>query len=163
VLGHEDGETDGKQLQDQWIPVCADLGIPETYAPRVAVASRRVQVPVRVYAPPDDQPAEPSPGNGVQRSPANPRDVNKGHRETLKKAADWMSQHIGHDSDYENVGAFQHAINRAANIPYDENGKGMRGSATPVQLETAVAFAQAETTRHCEAKGCPLPHWMRGG
>ena len=50
VLGHDDGEVDGKELEDEWLPACRDLGIWETLAPRVAVAARRVRPTVRIYA-----------------------------------------------------------------------------------------------------------------
>jgi superfamily II DNA or RNA helicase len=160
VLGHADGETDGKELNDQWIPVCADLGIPETYAPKVAVASRRVRPKVQVYAQPELTAEEVTP---AVRTPANPRDVNLAYRAQITQAAAWMTRHIDHDDSYDTIGAFQTAVNKATGIPFDGKGKGMRDAATGPQLKAAAEWARSEIARHCETRECRAPGWIVGG
>jgi superfamily II DNA or RNA helicase len=174
VLGHDDGEVDGRELEDQWLPVCRDLGIWETLAARVAVAARRVRPTVRIYAEPEpeQQPGEPDtagepepPQAGPVRMEANPREVNLAYRrDVLKNAPAWMMHHVAHDADHVSINAFQTAANRVAGIPFDAKGKGMRGSATPEQLRTAAEWMRTEIARHCEVHGCraPAQPWYLG-
>jgi hypothetical protein len=162
VLGHDDGEVDGKQLQMEWLPACRDLGIPETLAPRVAVAAGRVRPPVRVYAEPAPEPAgKPGAVSTLTRAKANPRDVNLAYRSHRKQAASWMSVHIAHDGRFDSVGAFQTQANRAAGIPFDVKGKGMNDMASPEQLRDAVGWMHMQIAQHCKAHGCAEPAWLR--
>jgi superfamily II DNA or RNA helicase len=160
VLGHDDGEVDGKELIEQWIPACNDLGIWETLAPRVAVAAKRVRPQVRIYAEPEE-PAE-TQATAV-RTKANPRDLNLAFRAQCHQAARWMSVHIGHDSRYDAIGAFQTAANKAAGIPFDSAGKGMQDLASPQQLRDRAEWMRARIAEHCRAHDdCHEPSWLRG-
>ena len=168
VLGHDDGEVDGKELEDQWLPACRDLGIWETLAPRVAVAARRVRPAVRIYAETEPEPeaqpqAEPA-TTGGKRTAANPRDVNLSHRARLNKAERWMITHIAHDRDYSSPGALIGAANKAGGIGYDSKGKGMRDSASPGQLQAAAEWVLAALAKHCDTYGCasPVLEWTNG-
>jgi superfamily II DNA or RNA helicase len=153
VLGHDDGEVDGRELNDQWLPACEEIGIPGTYAPRVAVASRRVRPRPPTYTHP--QPKAP------RKAAANPRDVNDAYRAQLKKASGWMSQHIGHDDRWGDVGLFQVAANKAARIPYDYGKrKWLRESASPAQLKDCAEWMLARITEHCDSHDCRLPTWF---
>jgi superfamily II DNA or RNA helicase len=158
VLGHDDGEVDGKELIEQWIPACNDLGIWETFAPRVAVAARRVRPQVRIYGEPEQDAV--AQASGV-RAKANPRDVNLVYRAQGQQAARWMSMHIDHDSRYDTVGAFQTAANKAAGIPFDRAGKGMHDVASPHQLRDRAEWMRARIAEHCGTHDCPEPSWLR--
>lgn len=167
VLGHNDGEVDGTELTDQWLPVCRDLSIPETFAPRVAVASRRVRPAVRIYADEPAPNAEPGPRAPSEapdgRSKANPRDINLVYRARRKQAAGWMHFHVKHDGTYDTIGEFQVAANRAAGIRFDGNGKGMGDLASPEQLRTVVEWMRAEIVKHCDTYDCRPPAWLAEG
>jgi superfamily II DNA or RNA helicase len=145
VLGHEDGEVDAPELF-HWIEQCNNLLIPETYAPRVAVASRRRPI-LRRYVKPE-----------ASESPAGPRDIVQAHRAILRQAAGWMEKHIGHDSRYSNVGVFQGQANDAGGI-----STGGRDHATPEQLSMAADWMRARVREHCSNNNEPTPAFAKGG
>lgn len=166
VLGHEDGEVDGIVLNEQWIPACADLNIPEIYAPNVAVAASRVRTPVRIYA--EEAPAsEPEvaadpvapPSAGPVRVKANPRDVNKLWREERTQAAKWMAMHVAHDPRWESIRAFQSAANDAGTIGYDRNGKGLSDLASSDQMARTVRWMRDRIAEHLDRHHCSKPKW----
>jgi superfamily II DNA or RNA helicase len=159
VLGHADGETNGRELQERWVPVCDELGIPGTYAPRVATASRRVRPATHRYS---ESESEPEPAGNVRTETANPRDVNLVYRAALTKAARWMYVHVEHDEQFSTVNAFQTAANKEARIPFDDDGKGMRDQASADQLRIAAEWMREQVTDHCGTYGCTPPQWLTG-
>lgn len=151
VLGHEDGETPAAEL-GLVIADCLGIGIPETYAPRVAVVSRRRRTPLRTYATPEEPAA-----STVTTVEADPRTLNLAHRAQLYKAAGWMSYHIRHEDRWPTVGAFQAQASDAAHIPI-----GGRDHATTAQLAACAEWMRARVIEHCQAQGEWVPSWANG-
>jgi superfamily II DNA or RNA helicase len=161
-------QVDGKVLADElarYIAQCKEVGIPETYAPRVAVVSRRYRPPLRVYATDEqstdaDAPASMSSATAgmATATQADPRSLNLAHRARLQKAAGWMVDHIDHDVRYANVGVFQAKANEAANIP-----SGGRDQATGAQLQAAAEWMMARIVEHCQVHHEDVPSWTDGG
>lgn len=148
VLTQDDGEVLADELA-HYIAQCAGIGIPETYAPRVAVVSRRGRPVVRTYA-----------QEAPQERPADPRSINLAHRAVLQKAAKWMAgYHVAHDDRYASVEVFQALANDAASprIP-----RGGRDQASSQQLAAVAAWMIARVREHCQAHQEPLPLWAGG-
>lgn len=145
VLGEPDGEVDADEL-DRVLELCVQMGIPEPYAPRVAVVARRAQAAAPIYTRTDTIP--------VSVEPTDPRTLNKALRERIKVAAQWMAVHQAHDSTYPNVQIFQGKANDAAGIP-----AGGRDKATPEQLRKCGAWMVAQVKAHCKALDEPYPQW----
>lgn len=152
VLGHEDGEVPAAEL-DLYVTECRGIGIPETYAPRVAVVSRRRRPPLRTYAQ-----AEPA-ASTVVTIEADPRTLNLAHRAQLDKAAAWMSYHVRHDDRWQTVGAFQGQANDAARPPIPQGG---RDHATSKQLAACAEWMRARVVEHCQAHKEWVPSWANG-
>jgi superfamily II DNA or RNA helicase len=164
VLTQEDGNVLADELA-RYIVQCKEVGIPETYAPRVAVVSRRYRPPLRVYTA-NEQSSEPGASATTSSStvkmatttPADPRSLNLAHRARLAKAAGWMIDHIDHDLRYASVGVFQAQANEAANVP-----RGGRDQASGAQLQAAAEWMMARIIEHCEAHNETVPSWTDGG
>ncbi len=169
VLTQDDGHVPATELA-QVITHCKSVGIPETYAPRVAVVSRRYRPPVRVYATDSETDRQDTP-EGAQHPPAegdragqtvtikaDPRSLNHAHRARLAKAAGWMSEHIDHDTRYPHVASFQAKANQAAGIR-----AGGRDHATVQQMIQMANWMMARITEHCRRHGEPVPSWAEEG
>jgi hypothetical protein len=165
VLTQDDGHVPAGELA-QVIRQCKDVGIPETYAPRVAVVSRRYRPPLRVYA----QDAESPVGEGniagrdreaagplVTVQGADPRSLNLAHRARVKKAAGWMAEHIGHDTRYPHIASFQAKANEAVGV-----APGGRDHATAGQMIEMADWMMARITEHCRRHSEPVPSWAEG-
>jgi superfamily II DNA or RNA helicase len=152
VLGHEDGEVPAAEL-DLYLTECRGIGIPETYAPRVAVVSRRRRPPLRTYTTPEPE------ASTVVTVEADPRTLNLAHRAQLEKAAAWMSFHVRHDDRWATVGAFQAQANDAAS-PRIPNGG--RDHATTEQLAACAEWMRARVVEHCQAHKEWVPSWANG-
>jgi superfamily II DNA or RNA helicase len=162
VLTQSDGEVKADELA-LYVAQCLDVGIPETYAPRVAVVSRRYRPPLRVYAPDTDDTATTTVATktktetgarGTVTVTADPRTLNKAHRTRLSQAVGWMHDHMDHETRYANTAAFQSKINEAVGIP-----PGGRDQAIPEQLIKAANWALARIVEHCRIHGEPVPNW----
>lgn len=163
VLTQTDGDVSAIELA-RTITQCQEVGIPETYAPRVAVISRRYTPPLRVYST-DEQGTAPESLVGtttvvlaepvVTTAPADPRSLNRAHRSRITRAAGWMHEHLDHDSRYSHVGEFQSLANRAADIP-----RGGRDQASTDQLNAVADWMMARITEHCQAHNEPMPSWI---
>jgi len=145
VLGERDGLVLADELQDA-ISLCLELSIPEVFAPRVAVAGRRMKMRAPLYTRVES--AQPGP---IER-PADPRSLNKARRQRITAIAKWMAHHIEHDSRYDAIAHFQNYANTEANI-----SPGERDKASPEQLATVEAWMLERTREHCDRHGCPLP------
>jgi superfamily II DNA or RNA helicase len=143
VLGHEDGDVPAPELR-YFIEQCAGIGIPETYAPRVAVVTRRGRPATRTYA--TEKPVP------TVVTEVNPRDIVQSYRAILRQAAGWMEKHIGHDSRYTTVGVFQGRANDAGGIP-----SGGRDQASMRQLATVADWMTARIREHCRDYGEKVP------
>lgn len=150
VLGHDDGDVSAAEL-DFFIQQCLGLGIPEPYAPRVAVAVRRGTPALRKY----------SSGKAATATepevPAGPRELVDAYRAKLKLAAGFMEKHIGHDASFRSVAEFQGKVNDAGEIPV-----GGRDLASVRQLATASRWACGCVRRHCQTHEEQVPAWAKG-
>lgn len=150
VLGEENGVVERSELE-AWEAQLRLLGVPETYAPAMVVASRRVPHFPRIYS-------VEAPGT-VTRTEADPRTLNKIRRGHLDRMAKWMGFHPGHAAYTEDdFRRFQAKANEAAAIPTGE-----RDMATDEQLATAEAWMVARIYHHCEDTGCQVPTWIGNG
>jgi hypothetical protein len=150
VLGESDGTVLADELRDM-IAVCLELSIPEVYAARVAVATRRVTPKLPLYtrsAPPQTRLVE---------TTADPRSLNKARRSRISAIANWMSHHVEHDDRYSTVWVFQGQANSAAGI-----AQGERADATAQQLASVEEWMLASVRQHCTGQGCALPSAARG-
>jgi superfamily II DNA or RNA helicase len=150
VLGHDDGDVSAAELEF-FIQQCLGLGIPEPYAPRVAVAVRRGAPAQRKYS------GEKTAGVTATEAPASPREVVDAYRARLKLAAGFMEKHIRHDASFRGVAEFQGRANDAGEIP-----AGGRDLATARQLAAASRWACGCVRRHCHAHGEQAPEWANG-
>jgi hypothetical protein len=150
VLGHDDGDVSAAELEF-FIQQCFGLGIPEPYAPRVAVAVRRGTPALRKYS------TEKTGSTTVTETPAGPRDVVDAYRARLKLAAGFMEKHIGHDTSFRSVAEFQGKANDAGEIP-----AGGRDLAIVRQLAAASHWACSRVGRHCHDHGEQVPDWAKG-
>ncbi len=149
MLGHEDGDVLAPELR-YFVEQCNGIGIPETYAPRVAVVTRRGRPAMRTYS--TEQPSATAPAATATVTQANPRDIVQAYRATLKQAAGWMEKHVGHDSRFTTVGVFQGRANDAGGIP-----TGGRDQATTRQLATVADWMTARIREHCRTHGETVP------
>jgi len=144
------GETDGTVMVDELnaaIAICLEVSIPEIYAARVAVASRKIGPRLPLYTQ-----TSPKPWGGLQMRPADPRTVNKARRARITSAANWMNHHVEHDSRYSGIGVFQGQANSAAGLKI-----GGRDLATPEQLSLVEEWMFIRIREHCVSQGCALP------
>lgn len=144
VVGAPDGEVLADELAD-WNVQLATVGVPLTYTPNIVVASRQVPQFPRIYS-------DALPESAQARSAADPRTLNKMHRQRIKTLAGWMAQHLDHDNRWGNMGWFQNEANDAASIP-----TGARGQATDTQLAAAEAWMTEKIFQHCQSEGCNPP------
>jgi hypothetical protein len=145
VLGETDGTVMADELQTA-IALCLELSIPEPYAPRLVVASRRLAQQAPLYVQRERS------SSGLTERPADPRSINIARRKRVRALASWMSNHIDHDPRYTTIGVFQGQANSAGNI-----ATGKRDSATAEQLELCEMWMLARVREHCDKHGCPLP------
>jgi hypothetical protein len=150
VLGHDDGDVSVAELEF-FIQQCLGLGIPEPFAPKVAVAVRRGAPALRKYS--TDKAATAT----AAAVPASPRELVDAYRAKLKLAAGFMEKHIGHETSLRSVAEFQGKINDAGEIP-----TGGRDLATVRQLATASRWACGRVRRHCQDHGEQVPAWADG-
>lgn len=144
VVGAPDGEVLADELAD-WNVQLAAVGVPLTYTPNIVVASRQVPQFPRIYS-------DALPESAQARSAADPRTLNKMHRQRIKTLAGWMAQHLDHDNRWGNMGWFQNEANDAASIP-----TGARDQATDTQLAAAEAWMTEKIFQHCQSEGCNPP------
>jgi len=144
VVGAPDGEVLADEMAD-WNVQLSAVGVPLTYTPNIVVASRQVPKFPRIYESPSAQAQ-------TGRSSADPRTLNKKHRQRITALASWMAHHIDHDSRWGNMGWFQNEANEAAGIP-----RGGRDQATDTQLAAAEAWMVGNILGHCEIQGCNPP------
>lgn len=150
VLGEADGTVLADELRDM-IALCLELSIPEVYAARVAVATRRVTPKLPLYT-------QTAPTKvGLVETPADPRSLNKARRSRISPIASWMSNHVDHDDRYSTIGVFQGQANSAAGI-----AQGQRPDATSEQLAMVEDWMLASVREHCNTHGCALPGAARG-
>jgi superfamily II DNA or RNA helicase len=150
VLGEEDGTVPAAELQEA-LALCLDLSIPEVYAPRVAVAGRRLGPRLPLYT--KQSPPAVTP---LQARPADPRTLNIARRKRVSAIAQWMTHHVDHDPDCSSIAVFQGKANSAAGIP-----SGGRDQATPEQMAQCELWMIARVREHCAAHGCALPAAVR--
>jgi superfamily II DNA or RNA helicase len=153
VLGEADGTVLASELQAA-LAICLEVGIPEPYAPRVVVASRKLGNSLPLYT---EQPSLIAAG-GLQQRPANPRTINKARRTRITAITNWMNHHVEHDPRFDTIGVFQGQANEAAGLP---TMKG-RDQATADQLEHVEEWMLSRVREHCSRQGCPLPKAARG-
>ncbi|MGL5827115.1 MAG: DEAD/DEAH box helicase, partial [Nocardioides sp.] len=149
------GETDGTVLADELqtaISICLEVDIPQVYAPRVAVASRKMGRNLPLYT------QAPAAGRGREERPADPRSLNKARRARVTSLASWMQHHASHDGRYETIGVFQGQANTNAGL----RAVGGRDRATPEQLALVEAWMLARIREHCDQHGCTLPRAAQG-
>lgn len=164
VLTQADGDVPAAELA-LTIAACSQVGIPETYAPRVAVVSRRYRPPLRVYSPEDETTAAGTAAAGgtsiavsepvVSAAQADPRSLNRAHRARVTRAASWMHEHLDHDQRYDHIGSFQNLANQAAGIP-----RGGRDHATTAQLTAVADWMIVRIIEHCQTHDEPVPSWI---
>jgi|GEM_PF-7045760 len=150
VLGEDDGLVLSEDLQHA-LDVCLELDIPGVYAPRVAVASRRMVSQSPLYTRRTAKPA-----TGLQEAPAGPRDINNARRARVKKIVNWMTHHIDHDGMYSTVGVFQGKANDAAGIR-----AGGRDQASAEQLGIVEEWMLKAVRSHCQRTNCTVPEWAK--
>jgi superfamily II DNA or RNA helicase len=147
VLIQDDGQVLRDEL-DYYTAQCEQLDIPEVFAPRIAVISRRGRPAFRAYTPPVPT-----------ATPADPRSINRAHRAVLQEAAKWMAgYHVSHDARYATVGAFQAQANLAAGLP----AAGGRDQATSEQLAVVAEWMIARVLEHCKTHEEWTPRWATG-
>jgi superfamily II DNA or RNA helicase len=141
VLGEDDSTVMVDELNAA-LAVCLEVSIPEVYAPRVAIASRKMGNRLPLYTAthfPDMA------STGVQEWPADPRALNKARRSRINPIASWMQHHVEHDARYDSVGTFQIKGNLAAGLPAARG----RDMATPDQLAIVEDWMLARVREHC--------------
>lgn len=152
VLNQDDGDVEADELA-LVIDQCRDVGIPEPYAPRVAVVSRRHRPKVRVYytgdASDEQQPT-------VSTTPADPRSLNVARRARVQLAAKFVAAHIDHEDRFATVGVFQGMANRYAGVR-----AGHRDHASAEQLARMEAWMLDRIREHCETHHEDPPTWAR--
>lgn len=146
VVGAPDGEVLADELEE-WNAQLAAVGVPLTYTPNIVVASRQIPQFPRIYSEPSSAPEEPA-----LRRDADPRTLNKMHRQRITSLAGWMAKHLEHDDRWHNMGWFQNEANDYAGIP-----TGGRDRATDIQLAATEAWMTEKIIQHCDAQGCPPP------
>jgi len=144
VLDQEDGEVLAPEL-DHYLAACANIGIPQTFAPRIAVIARRPPPSWRTY----------SRGEPLSAMPANPRDVNLAHRARINELTRYMVAHIGHETRFQDVRQFQAKANEAAGIP-----NGERDQADNDKLKLLWSWVRDRVVEHCQAHNEPLQPYM---
>ena len=150
VLGESDGTVMAPELEAA-IAICLELSIPEPYAPRVAVASRKLGARLPLYT--QAQPVS----VGLQVRPADPRTLNKARRARITSVTGWMKHHLEHDARFDGIAAFQGQANSAAGLKV-----GGRDLATPEQLAHVEDWMLTRIREHCDTNGCALPAAARG-
>lgn len=158
VMGQEDGEVQASELA-AWVAQLQPLGVPEVYAPAVAVASRKMPAFPRIYSVDRAAPREPK---APTRTAPDPRTLNKLRRAHLDRMAKWFGWHPGHEGVPQEearrtIGIFQGKANDAAGIP-----SGGRDMASDVQLAAAEAWMTDTIYSHCNRTGCEVPSWLGG-
>lgn len=153
VLNQDDGDVEADELA-LVIPQCRDVGIPETYAPRVAVVSRRHRPKVQVYDTGDS--GERQRTTTVTATPADPRSVNVARRARVQAAAKFMAAHIDHEDRFETVVVFQGMANQHAGV-----SKGGRNQASAQQLASMEAWMLDRIREHCATHREIPPTWAR--
>jgi hypothetical protein len=152
VLNQDDGDVEADELA-LVIDQCREVGIPEPYAPRVAVVSRRHRPKVRVYSKADDSdPQQPT----VTMTPADPRSLNVARRARVQLAAKFIAAHIDHEDRFDTVGMFQGRANRFSGVR-----AGHRDRASAEQLARMEAWMLDRIREHCETHHEDLPTWVR--
>lgn len=146
VVGAPDGEVLADELAE-WNAQLTAVGVPLTYTPNIVVASRQIPQFPRIYSDHTSAPAEPA-----LRSEADPRTLNKMHRQRITSLAGWMAKHLEHDDRWQNTGWFQNEANDYAGIP-----TGGRDRATETQLAATEAWMTEKIIQHCDAQGCLPP------
>lgn len=149
VLGEPHGTVMADDLQAA-IAVCLELSIPEVYAPRVALASRKIDNKLPLYV--DNTQAR-----VPVEEPADPRTVNKARRQRMTGLSNWMNHHVEHDKRFDTIGVFQGQANAAAGL----DTIGGRKNATADQLQVVELWMLERIREHCNAEGCALPTTAR--
>lgn len=147
------GEDDGTVLLDELnaaIAVCLELAIPEVYAPRVAVAARKMGPRMPLYTQRDTAATA---SVGLQERPADPRAMNKVYRARITGLAGWMKHHVEHDDRFDTINVFQGQANSAAGLV----AVGGRKNATRAELAEVEAWMLERVREHCHTNGCGLP------
>jgi hypothetical protein len=146
VLGEPDGDV-SPQEYEEWRQALEGVHLSPAFVPRVAVASRKVRHFPRIYDPPRSA--------VVEVAPANPRDLNKLHRERADQLAGWIYQHLNHDGRFRDIADFQMRANDAAGIP-------LRGRphATTDQMARCVAWMAQRVREHCDRHNESPPEWL---
>lgn len=148
VVGAPNGEVLADELTE-WNAQLAAVGVPLTYTPNIVVASRQIPQFPRIYSEPESPPV---PAGATPRPEADPRTLNKMHRQRITSLANWMARHLEHDDRWQNMGWFQNEANDHAGIP-----TGGRPQATETQLAAAGAWMADKIIQHCDAQGCAPP------
>lgn len=163
VLDQDDGEVEADELA-RYVAQCRKVGIPETYAPRVAVVSRRYRPPLHTYALEDDRRSTSTPGGAptgaetLTVTAAGPHALNHAHRKRIAHAVGWMCQHLDHDSRYPSIAVFQAMANAAAGVQ-----RGEREHASAEQLSIIEDWMMSRIGEHCGWFDEPVPSWDEGG
>jgi len=144
VLDQEDGEVLAPEL-DHYLAACANIGIPQTFAPRIAVIARRPPPSWKTYS--RDEP--------LTAMPANPRDVNLAHRARINELTRYMVAHISHEKRFQDVRQFQAKANEAAGIP-----NGARDQADNDKLKLLWSWVRDRVVEHCQTHNEPLQPYM---
>jgi hypothetical protein len=150
VLEEPEGQVMAAELEAA-LAICGELSIPEPYAARLVVATRKLRPTLPVYT---ELPRTPS---GQQRRRADPRTINLARRTRIATLSRWMSQHCTHDPSFDDVGAFQRQANLAAGLP----PSGGRDHATAEQLAAVEEWMLGQVRWHSVAHGCQLPLTVR--
>lgn len=153
VLGEDDGTVLRDEL-DAAIAVCLDLAIPEVFAPRVAVAARKMGSRLPLYTRREEVTTA---ATGLQERPADPRAMNKVYRARIASLSGWMKHHTDHDARYETIGVFQGQANAAAGLATVRG----RDNASAAQLAEVEDWMLARVREHCSTHGCTLPRPAR--
>ena len=144
VVGANDGEVSADELAD-WNVQLAVRGVPLTYTPNIVVAARQIPKFPRIYA-------EDLPDGSTRRTAADPRTINKIHRQRATTLARWMAGHLEHDDRWQEPSWFQNDANAFAGIP-----KGGRDQATEIQLGMVEAWMTEKIIEHCDKHDCLPP------
>jgi superfamily II DNA or RNA helicase len=144
------------------------LNVPPVYAPRMLLASRRTVGDLLETRPFDslqrdaaalDQLSTPAANDNV--APQQRYDSIEDRSRLLQKQLNRLEGWWAHNGDSP-IGTFAGEANRSAGIAL----RGGRPSATPAQLERAVAYERRMIAAYCQRKGLALPrtqHRAEGG
>lgn len=140
VVGETDGVV-GRDEVDAMVGILGSLGVPDVYAARMVVGSRRFSAKQVLHS---------RPSGRTDSQSAHPRDINRAWRGQITQRSNWW-----HRNGSTDIREFQSDANRAAGVE-----PGGRDQASPQQLSRIVEYMNREIRGLCLSRGIDPPEWL---